>query len=434
MLACMSLLVFLGVVEGAVSALCLVRRGRLDRAALAFEREQALSFAVEGLSPARQWEGELKLHPLFGYVHIPNSRGANNYGFLTPHDFDLDEKGYALRGHDHQRTMVIGVFGGSFAQQLVLAAHDRLAAGMARAYPAKDPVVVNFALEGHAIPQTAFVFLYFRSMVDIAVFVDGYNELWNYVNNTRAGCPPEYAKAAHYLFKTSKAELTPARFAQTARLLQLHRRRHALTRMSLWAPVRNSVLVHMIWTRLARHLEQAAGTQATAIEQDLQRATPFMAASDSEMVHIAANQWGAYHRMIHAVAVSEGILDLHVLQPNIYVPGNTKRLTAGERRILDADTESHRGQCLAVGYPLLQREIAGLDRQGILVADLTGVFSECEEERWVDVCHANTAGYHTVADHIVSALGAGTALRPSLMGTRDTATQLIRSDVVSGPS
>ena len=412
-LAAASIIIFVGALELCFSLFHLTRHRTWSRAALVRAREQCLLNAVsDSLRGTGRLESELRLHPLFGYVHDPDSPGANNFGFLTPHDFELTEDGYVLRGRDPQRTMVVGVFGGSFAQQLAFATHEHLAAHIGRAYPGKDLVVVNFALEGHAIPQTAFVFLYFRSLVDVAMFVDGYNELWNYVNNNKAGCPPEYAKAAHYLFKTSLEELTPERFARTARLLRLLERRNALTRCSLRGPLRSSVLAHMVWTRVTHYLERVAATESASIEQSYEGCSPFMAASDSEMVRIAAHQWGVYHRMVHVVAANEGILDLHALQPNIYVPGSKKSLSDGERRVLDADRGSPRGRCLAEGYPLLQREMAALGNDHVPVADLTDVFSSCTEERWTDVCHTNPAGYRTVADHILTALEAGGLTTP----------------------
>lgn len=404
MVAVTTLVILTLLLELAASVCLLVREGTTGRARLIQARTRHVPSLPSAASAKGRWEGSLTLHPLFGYVHTPNVGGANNFGFLTPQRFELTADGYRIQGRAPGRTMVIGVFGGSFAQQFAMATAPLLEEIMRKASPGREPTVVNFAMEGHAIPQTAFAFLYFRSMVDVALFLDGYNELWNYVNNNRAGCPPEYAKAAHYRFKTSAEELTPASLSRTVRLAALRARVRRVTEWSLRSPWRHSALVHVVWTRLVRHFERAINAESAVIEREFEAGEPFMAASDSEIVRIAARQWGAYHRMIHTVAASEGIVVVHAVQPNIYVPDSKERLTSREREILHADEGTPRGECLRLGYPLLLQEAAALRRCGARTVDLTGVFAHCVEERWIDVCHTNEAGYREVADRILVAM------------------------------
>jgi hypothetical protein len=399
-----TLAVLLTATELALSIRLALKPSAPHRTQLIHEREEFLSQKYGPLiaeKPERGWDNSLVLHPFFGYVYNPDLPTANNFGFLCRYDFGLSEKGYSLTGVTAADPLVVGVFGGSFAQYMVEQTADYFTAKLRQLYPQREPVIVNFAIAGHAIPQTIFTFEYFRGIPDVAVFVDGFNEIMNYPGNNRAGVPPEYAKAAHYLYKLSLGLLTPDRFERTAHIIALRHRLARITATSLWPGVRRSIAVHLAWAAAVRVWEADLAAESKALELGFETDKRFFDASDAAMVTIAARQWRNYHRLASQVAASRGVADYHFLQPNPFVPGSKRHYTALEREALEPG-RGEEEQALVLGYSLIGRELEALSRQdGAVARDLTKVFLNDDGEIWVDTCHANAAGYRIVVDAIV---------------------------------
>src|SRR5262249_49628587 len=148
-----------------------------------------------------------ELHPFFGFVYKKgqwifsfNQQGphyANRWGFQTSHEIGLCGDRYCIDNEpDRSRFLVVGIFGGSFAHYMADFS-DYLEDSLEHDFPGKQVVVLNFAMGGHAFPQALNIYTYFRDVVDVPVFLDGLNELWNGVDNNRGGFPPEFAKGPH---------------------------------------------------------------------------------------------------------------------------------------------------------------------------------------------------------------------------------------------
>jgi hypothetical protein len=350
---------------------------------------------------AERWESQLVLHPLFGYVYNPALGRANNFGFLSRHDFGMDGGGYFLEDVARSRALVVGVFGGSFAQLMTEQTQGYFEDRLRLAFPDREPVVVNLSIGGHALPQSLFIFTYFRSMLDAAVFVDGFNELTNYVGNNRFGLPPEYAKAGHWDYMLSLGALTPERFARTARTLSLRRRIVTASQISLWPGIRHSIAVHLVWRALTSKWEAEIALEVKAIHESFAGRPQFLDIPDLSLLAIGTRQWGRHHELIHRIAESEGIRDLHVLQPNLHVP-DAKQLTAREQAIKAADPELD--IAAAAGYPLLRREMATLEKTGAVACDLSLLYVDRTDDVWIDQAHSNLSGYVPVVDRIVELL------------------------------
>jgi hypothetical protein len=407
-----SLLVGVCLMELAFSTFRLVRLGKLGRADMIADRTTVLREKHGPLNqedPRRGWENSLVLHPLFGYVFNPELSAANNYGFNTEHDFELTEEGYQLKGVERDKSVVVGIFGGSFASQTEESAGEYLEDQLEPLFPGRKVYVVNFAHGGHALPQSAFIFTYFRSMLDVAIFVDGLNELWNYLDNNQAGCPPEYAKAAHYLYKTSVNELDANRFEQTVRILDRRNQLARLTRYSLLPGVRQSALVHYVWERLARRIETEIARRNAAIERSFYESTrPFTEIDPQRLLSICARQYGRYHAAVHQLCHASGIVDIHTLQPNPYVADSKAAYSDAEREQQKADQTSV-PFVVKNGYPYLRQELLTLTGQGVIGKDLSYIYQDQTDDIWTDNCHANERGYRIVADHLLALIGASRA-------------------------
>jgi hypothetical protein len=220
---------------------------------------------------------------------------------------------------------------------------------------------MNFAIGGHALPQSVFVYMYFKELFDVVVFLDGLNELWNYVENNKAGFPPKYAKAVHYAYKVSRQELTPIQFERTSRIISLKRKTHTITSISLLPIIRQSLFVHYAWMALQIYWSRSIGEMSLDIEKAYKKGRKFFDVDDNTILNYAAHQWGRYHKAIHSLSSADGVLSIHLLQPNPFVP-HSKILTPEEQKLV---TSSYPIKDYVVnGYPKLKMEIANLRLQG----------------------------------------------------------------------
>ena len=355
------------------------------------------------MNAARSWEDTLRLHPLFGYVLSTKLPGVNNYGFMCDQDITISTNGYAFKRGDRAKTIILGVFGGSFAHITTCQTKEYLATELARIFPGRTPIVVNFAQGGYALPQTFFSFSYFRSLVDIVVFIDGLNEPWNCYLNNVCGSPPEYAKTSIWNYKLSVNELTPFTFNATVKILEKRRQVQNITAFSLLPIVKRSMLVHYLWQFVCRRAENSAAAITQAIEKSYAMSAGKVHDVPDEIVfRFSANQWRGYHESVHSLSVQDGLLDLHVLQPNPFAPGRSKCLVENEARLLSEDCGTK--FIVTNAYPLISAELVQLKQRGITCLDLGDFFHSQTNKIWIDYCHANKYGCTLVARQIVNAI------------------------------
>jgi hypothetical protein len=389
--------------EGLVTVYRMVKHGKIGREEVIRLRQELRYDALEGT--AFRFENILVLHPLFGYTYNPKHKRINKFGFDTRHDISLENSGYSISSVTNSvrsELLVIGIFGGSFAQYIGYE-YQYLEDKLKSIFPDKKPVVMNFGVGGHALPQSAFIYIYFKELFDVVVFIDGLNELWNYVENNKTGVPPEYAKASHYTYKISRQELTPIQFERTSHIISLKRKISNITSLSLLPIIRQSLFVHHLWNALQSYWSQKIAETSLEIVKSYENGQRFFDMDDDVILSHAAHQWGKYHKLIHHLAAIDGVLSIHLLQPNPFVPGS-KTLTPEEKqRVLHSFTV---GRYVVNGYPKLQAEISKLRTQGLMVEDLTGVFKSVDTSIWKDSAHVNQEGSRLIADKIVELISA----------------------------
>ena len=307
------------------------KHNTLNRAKLIMLREsklQKMTKQRKAVAPDERWENDLAIHPFFGYVWNPNLEGINNFGFKSEYDITISDSGYSLKQYIRDNPLTIGIFGGSFAEQLS-AENKYLEKRLKEVFPGRKVVVINFAVGGYSLPQSAFIFIYFKELFDIIVFLDGVNELWNAVENNKAGCPPEYAKAFHFQYKLSLNELSPANFILTSKIIAMKKKLERITNISLLPGIRQSLLAHHIWVAFEKHLNYQISLQSFKIKNSYESGHKFFDMNDESILDHAASQWYNYHQLIHKIASSENILDIHFIQPNPYAK-DSKVLTSDE--------------------------------------------------------------------------------------------------------
>ena len=345
----------------------------------------------------KQWEDtQLVLHPLFGYTWNPRLEKVNNIGFRCRHDVTLSDTGYTLAGRNSEDVLCVGIFGGSFAD--FTARHgDILETVLKESFPNLEPVVRNCGCAGYALPLTAYVYLYYRDLLDVVVFIDGLNECWNYITNNEYGFPPDYAKASHYTYKVSREKITPEIFTHMAMIVSLREKTGRLTRVSLLPLLKQSILVHTIWENLQGAWQYQIELSSKAIVETYKAGGKLYALTDEQIYDYAADQWARHHRLIHRESARDGDLSIHIIQPNPYYP-NEKVLTDEEENLvrISFPVETY----VVKGYPKLMSHIAELRTDGLIAEDFTGVFDGEKESMWMDSAHANEEGVRIILRRI----------------------------------
>lgn len=335
----------------------------------------------------RAQDGEtFRPHPLFGYVGIPGKLAVNKFGFFSGREFALCGSRLCLQGAP-AGSVVVGLFGGSLALQV--GSEERLLEELlARHFPGRRVAVVNFAMPGYAAPQTLAVYRYFRHAVQVAVFLDGLNEIWNPVQNNRLGYPPVFAKAEHFRLLSGEAS------AEREALLRLRRRLVKATERSLIPAWRGLALAHALWSversYLLRRISEVAGTAPAGHG-------PFFAgAAEKELVEAGVEEWEHAHRQAQLLAREQKAALVHFLQPTAFAGG--KRLTAEEEKAL-ASVPALR-PLVKLGYPALRARAKALG-----VSDLTGLFDAEPGPVWIDPAHVNARGIELLRARLAAAIG-----------------------------
>jgi len=390
-----SFLVAFFLAEGFLTVHSMVKYGGVGREELIRVRREWRDDVVGGT--AIRDENIQVLHPFFGYTYNPKDKGINNFGFWTKHDISLEKSGYSISNSSRSELLVIGIFGGSFAGGIG-SQQEYLEAKLKSLFPDKKPIVLNFGVGGHALPQSALIYIYFKELFDVVVFIDGLNELWNYVENNKAGVPPEYAKAVHYIYKISRQELTPVQFERTSHIMSLKQKIDTITALSLLPIIRQSLFVHHAWKALQSYWSRKVAETSLDIVKSYENGRSFFDLDNDAILSHAARQWGKYHKLIHHLAAIDGVLSIHLLQPNPFVRGS-KILTPDEKQRI-ANSFPVRPYVVN-GYPKLQAEIAKLRQQGLMVEDLSDVFRRIDTSVWNDSAHVNQKGKRVIADKIV---------------------------------
>lgn len=390
-----SFLVACFLAEGSLTIHSMMKYGGVGREELIRTRSELREDVIGGTGDRD--ENRQVLHPFFGYTYNSKDKGINNFGFYTKYDVSLENAAYSIKNYVRSELLVMGIFGGSFAGGIG-SQHDYLEEKLRSIFPGKKPVVMNFGVGGHALPQSALIYVYFKELFDVVVFIDGLNELWNYVENNKAGVPPEYAKAVHYIYKISRQELTPLQFERTSQIMSLKRKVDTTTKVSLLPIIRQSLFVHHVWKGLQSYWSRKIAETSVDIVKSYENGRTFFDLDDDAILSHAARQWGKYHKLVHHLAAIDGVLSIHLLQPNPFVPGS-KSLTPDEKyRVANSFPVK---EYVVNGYPKLQAEIANLRPQGLIVEDLTAVFKSIETSVWNDSAHVNKLGSRVIADKIL---------------------------------
>lgn len=370
--------------------------------------------------PAALQIPEAVFHPYMGFIHRVGRTGegwrTNNVGFQVAEPLARDEPDCCdVPRARRDNEVLVGVFGGSVATSFAMRAQvDATLARQLQEIPAyRDrPVrVLNFAMPAFRQPQQMIALGYFLTLgqtLDIALEIDGFNEVVTGQRNFQAGVEPSFpadtlwgewgrqlerqggrsgeaaAEAGLAGYYRHAAQAWMAESSQCF-FAACHLGKAALAKLAAWRA-----------QRLERGLRQ---TTATLFPTTL-RSRP---GADYDVVAAIARQWRDTSIAMAGLARQNGALYLHVVQPNQWWRA------AGEYQPIAADHIY--GWVVGLvnkGYPALVAQAPALQAGGVELLDATLLFKD-QPARAVyvdDCCHYTDLGNDVLARAIADQIAA----------------------------
>lgn len=358
-------------------------------------------------------------HPYLGFTHRVGRTGegwrTNNVGFQVAESLARDQPDCCDIPHARRdNEVLVGVFGGSVAAGFAL--RTQVDATLARhlqqipAYRERPVRILNFAMPGYRQPQQMIALAYFLTQgqtLDIALEIDGFNEVVTSQRNFQSGVEPsfpadtlwgEWGRQLEQQGGRSGAAAAEAglagyyRFAAQGWMAEsgqcffaaCHLGKAALAKLSAWRA-----------RRLERGLRQ---TTATLFPTTL-RSRP---GPDYDVFAATADQWRETSIAMAGLARQNGTLYLHVLQPNQWWRA------AGDYQPIAADhVYGWVIELVNRGYPALVAQAAALRAAGVELLDASLLFKERGDRAMYvdDCCHYTDQGNDLLAGAIADQIG-----------------------------
>ncbi len=388
-----------------------------DYDTLAERRQQRLAALRQRIHGTSAQQGLYSFHPYLGYTGRP---GAHPRGERMPPFNDWGMLSIAGHPYPYQRQendFVVGVLGGSVAEIFANNASGFLERHLRDVDPSfgdRNLVLVSLAVSGYKAPQQLFALEYALLAgfeLDLVLNLDGFNDLVLTVENLERGIHPLYPNGYHFGFMSKSIETNLD--ARTVELLaEIHgSQKRALRLLTLLekAPFRYSACLNLFGERWAEQQSVRSTALFYQLVQESQRTMaqefkgPGVDASALDADRLAVDLWRRTSELIHAVCRRSGIPYVHALQPNQYLEGS-KPLSSREREIA-INPENPWGRTARRAYPLLVEAGGDLRRGGVPLYDMTRVFTDVEEDVYVDdCCHFGALGNDLLAQGIAEAV------------------------------
>lgn len=346
--------------------------------------------------PARLRIHKEVVHPYLGYVYDPSVEQSSPYGIS-------DVSPVQQRSVD---KVIVGIFGGSFADDIAYNATGTLADLLTPHYPGREFVFVKATIGGYKQPQQLMAFNYFTALggeFDIVINLDGFNDVALPALENVPQTSPFFPRQWHLRMRTVP---DPEFLATVGRIKFFDSVAEQWASTFRQPPLRYSVTMNTIWRLGDRVLYNAATNERARLPQIgastgeyAAAGPPTSFANDREMYTALARTWAESSYQMHAVASAKGIRYFHFLQPNQYIEGS-KPMGDEERRV--AINEAHPyATSVRTGYPELRARGRELIQRGVHFVDLTDLYANTRDVLYRDnCCHVNADGQRLVVEAI----------------------------------
>jgi hypothetical protein len=343
------------------------------------------------------------IHPYLGFIPEPNDR-RNGAAFDDPRRLPKRS----------EKSLVVGVFGGSFAGGVCHFAGAELRRVLA--LPGREVRIHCLAAGGYKQPQQLLLLAYLLGLgaqLDLVINIDGFNEVaLPVVENVRSGIFPAYPRG--WSWRVGSVT-DPKTLTSLGALFELDRARERWARFfASWRLYHSSVL-GLVWEGRDRAFESErqriygdlALHEKRRVSSHATTGPPIELTTDSEQYGYLAEIWMDSSLQMKRLCDANSIAYYHFLQPNQYVDVS-KPMSPQERKLALKPEHFYRAGAVA-GYPRLRQSGVRLADSGVRFHDLTAVFAGIEEPLYSDdCCHVNAKGYGVVARAIGDAIRAGT--------------------------
>lgn len=336
-------------------------------------------------------------HPYFGYVYNNYfSEKFNKDGFLDSTDFSkIDEK--------KDESFYIAILGGSVASNFAIHEQKKIKTGRPSLisllklrspsiFKGRKAVLINLAIDGHKQPQQFFVSSYFLEKIDMAIIIDGFNEV-SY--DFPIEFPAEFPGLSSALFSQG-----PERNKKIFQIVQLIESQIAFTQFLDESALKHVHIVGKIW-QLYIHITQRILTSLSHVKNERSVAYYEKPLPLERRIEKQVGVWKKYSLLQAQLYRGQNIPHFHFLQPNQHVKG-TKVLSNQEKKLF---LNVPMFESVNEGYRLLAQAQQQIFVQGYAIINLTDVFKNITESVYSDsCCHLNGLGNEIMRDNIVEAI------------------------------
>jgi len=326
------------------------------------------------------------LHPYFGYTFRPSFAGADERGFFS----GPSEPASHLDG-----DLVVGVFGGSVAMQIA-DPRSGLAAALepaARTAGYRRVVVRSFAIGGWRQPQHFVALVRFLEEIDVAILLDGFNEVIHLSDWHLARQPAEYPWSAVWAELARRASSNET--IERATSITLHHEARRVTATVDDSLLRRSTLAHLFWRVYASRYERRVAALRERIanvqpEDDVFARRAVTPAQRVTQRDAYLDWWRELVAYSDLICRARGRAFFHFVQPNQYLR-ESKPLSVEERESFTRQTAWF--DEVTPRYARVERMTARLRLAGVDSSFLGNLFARTPDTVYVDdCCHLNERG------------------------------------------
>ena len=355
-------------------------------------------------SSADQQLTNKRFHPFFGYTHKAGSQGTNNYGFYCPHDYPLKR--------ENKDWFFIGIFGGSVAADFYDLGTRRLTDRLkSRPYYAdKEIIYLNYALGGYKQPQQLEILSYFLSIgqeLDMAINIDGFNEIVFCFNNNRLHVDAAMPSAQHFLPMRDLMDSRTLTGEKLESITEIQHIKKSYLRIREKLLHCKSAAVYLVlssygkylYKKYRRELVRFDGlTKPAGPEDSIVNVKYTAGLVEPALLASVATIWYRASFNMNSQVTAWGGRYFHFLQPNQYV---SKKVFSDEERKTALDYSSTYDLLAKKGYPVLQQAVVYLRQNHVRAFSAVDIFDSVKETLYIDnCCHFNQKGNELFADFI----------------------------------
>lgn len=325
-------------------------------------------------------EGLLISHPVFG--HVGNGSSVNNFGFSSSSDYPW--------GKD-EKKFHIALLGGSVAVQIF----NQLTIDLEKSVGAKDfkkrcgkeVVLHNLALGAGKQPQQLFIFQYFLDKIQMAVNLDGVNDVFF---DPGPGIPTDFPSTTSLLYR-----MTEPRLHLVHELRQIRKKQIKALKI-LDTVLGKSAIVRIFLNWRIQRLEQMYYIK----ENRLRGSFPAIEKSHFPEGKIRFKEltenWIRYTRMQWELAKIYGVKQLFLLQPSAYLQGSKPLSKEEEQTALHPDAKIRNERMEAMSF--LNEKVGAFTKDQLPLTKLFHLFQSHQEQVYSDdCCHLNDRGIYLLA-------------------------------------